>query len=108
MGPTHCPAAALLICPLLPVGIRLQRRGGAAWAGLLSRGLPLPTRPAAAPRSSACRLGKFLADVDTLRKTRLHAPFAALEWLAAGGECVYYFTEQLIWWVAANGGLQGD
>jgi hypothetical protein len=46
-----------------------------------------------------CRLGKFLGNVDTLRKTRVHAPFAALECVAAGGECVYYFTEQLIWQV---------
>lgn len=43
------------------------------------------------------RLGKFLANVDALRKTRLDAPHASLEWLAAGGECVYYFTEQLTW-----------
>jgi hypothetical protein len=43
------------------------------------------------------RLGKFLADVNELRKMRLDAPHAALEWLAGGGECVYYFTEQLIW-----------
>ncbi|KAL4444227.1 hypothetical protein ABPG75_011964 [Micractinium tetrahymenae] len=50
----------------------------------------------------AYRLGKFLGDVNTLRKTRLHAPYAALEWIAAGGECVYYFTDQLIWLVKAG------
>ncbi|KAL4441469.1 hypothetical protein ABPG77_001973 [Micractinium sp. CCAP 211/92] len=50
----------------------------------------------------AYRLGKFLGDVNTLRKTRLHAPFGALEWVAAGGECVYYFTDQLVWLVKAG------
>ncbi|PRW51151.1 peroxisomal membrane 11A isoform A [Chlorella sorokiniana] len=50
----------------------------------------------------AYRLGKFLGDVNTLRKTRLHAPYAALEWVAAGGECVYYFVDQLIWLVKAG------
>lgn len=34
--------------------------------------------------SKAYRLGKFLGDVNTLRKTRLHSPYAALEWVAAG------------------------
>lgn len=50
----------------------------------------------------AYRLGKFLGDVNTLRKTRLHAPYAALEWVAAGGEAVYYFVEQLTWLVKSG------
>lgn len=57
-------------------------------------------------RSKAYRLGKFLGGVNTLRRTRLHGPYGALEWLAAGGDTVYYFTEQLTWWVrpACGGG----
>ena len=41
----------------------------------------------------------MLQNVNVLRKTPLITPYSALEWVANGGECVYYFTEQFTWWV---------
>ena len=52
--------------------------------------------PACACRK-AYRLGKWLADVNAMRKVPLTSRFAALELLSAGGSAVYYFTEQLTW-----------
>ena len=54
-------------------------------------------RPPPPPYYAAYRLGKFLGDVNQLRKTRLHAPWEALEWIASGGELVYYFLGQGTW-----------
>ncbi|CAI7838744.1 unnamed protein product [Closterium sp. NIES-54] len=54
----------------------------------------------------ALRVGKFLQDVDALRKA---PPFSSvegfLELVASGGEGVYYFVEQLVWLV---GGIDFD
>ncbi|CAI5466228.1 unnamed protein product [Closterium sp. Yama58-4] len=51
----------------------------------------------------ALRVGKFLQDVDALRKA---PPFSSaegfLELVASGGEGVYYFVEQLVWLVKAG------
>ncbi len=45
----------------------------------------------------AYRLGKWLANVNAIRKMPLTTRFSYLEWLASGGEGVYYFVEQLTW-----------
>lgn len=45
----------------------------------------------------AYRLGKFLSGVNSIRKTPLRAPHALLEITSAGGDVIYYFTEQLQW-----------
>ena len=44
----------------------------------------------------------MLQNVNVLRKTPLITPYSALEWVANGGECVYYFTEQFTWWVQGS------
>ena len=91
IGTSRCAAAAALLG---------RRLAWLAWAKAASPLLLCPTnRHLTIPCSKAYRLGKFLGDVNTLRKTRLHGPFAALEWVAAGGECCYYFVDQLVWWV---------
>ena len=48
-------------------------------------------------RRKAYRLGKWLADLNAIRKTPLTTRFSYLEILASGGEGVYYFVEQLTW-----------
>lgn len=52
---------------------------------------------------SACRkayrLGKWLANANAIRKMPLSTRYSYLEWLANGGEGVYYFVEQLTWYV---------
>lgn len=48
-------------------------------------------------RRKAYRLGKWLADVNAVRKTPLSVRYSYLEILASGGEGVYYFVEQLTW-----------
>lgn len=48
-------------------------------------------------RRKAYRLGKWLADVNAMRKMPLTTRFAYLELLASGGSAVYYFVEQLTW-----------
>ncbi|CAL8466039.1 g5575 [Coccomyxa elongata] len=50
----------------------------------------------------AYRLGKWLANVNAIRKMPLTTRFSYLEWLASGGEGVYYFVEQLTWLVKAG------
>ena len=45
----------------------------------------------------AYRLGKWLSDVNAMRKMPLTTRFAYLELLASGGSAVYYFVEQLTW-----------
>lgn len=45
----------------------------------------------------AFRLGKFLQDINNLRKSKATGYPALLELLAYGGEGVYYFIEQLVW-----------
>ncbi|CAK0785942.1 hypothetical protein CVIRNUC_009155 [Coccomyxa viridis] len=50
----------------------------------------------------AYRLGKWLADLNAIRKTPLTTRFSYLEILASGGEGVYYFVEQLTWLVKAG------
>lgn len=47
----------------------------------------------------AYRLGKWLSDLNTLRNTPVLTKAGALEVLASGGEGVYYFVEQLTWYV---------
>ena len=55
------------------------------------------TRGSALVRRKAYRLGKWLADVNAVRKTPLSVRYSYLEILASGGEGVYYFVEQLTW-----------
>jgi hypothetical protein len=45
----------------------------------------------------AYRLGKFLQDVNDIRKIPSTTRTAMLETIAAGGEGVYYFVEQFTW-----------
>ena len=47
----------------------------------------------------AYRLGKWLSDLNTLRNTPVLTKAGSLEVLASGGEGVYYFVEQLTWYV---------
>ncbi len=49
------------------------------------------------PLRKAFRLGKFLQDVNNLRKSRATGPTYLLEALAYGGEGVYFFIEQAVW-----------
>jgi len=49
------------------------------------------------PRRKAYRLGKWLGDLNSVRKTPLSVRYSYLEILASGGEGVYYFVEQLTW-----------
>lgn len=53
-------------------------------------------------RRKAYRLGKWLQNANALRKLPLTTPYGVLEWVSNGGEGLYYFVEQLTWWV---GGL---
>eukprot|EP00897_Mesotaenium_endlicherianum_P007446 jgi/Mesen1/672/ME000109S10892 len=48
----------------------------------------------------AFRLGKFLQDVQTLRKTQYTTLDGALELVGSGGEGLYYFLEQFVWLVS--------
>ncbi|CAL5228416.1 g11547 [Coccomyxa viridis] len=50
----------------------------------------------------AYRLGKWLSDLNTIRKTPLSTRFSYLEILASGGSATYYFVEQLTWLVKAG------
>lgn len=61
---------------------------------------PPPTPPPASRK--AYRLGKWLQNANALRKLPLTTPYGVLEWVSNGGEGLYYFVEQLTWWV---GGL---
>lgn len=45
----------------------------------------------------AYRLGKFLQNVNAIRKVPLQAPYATLELFANVGECIYYFIDQFQW-----------
>ena len=45
----------------------------------------------------AYKLGKFLADVNKLRKVPIDDQLLYLELLANAGNCVYLFMEQLTW-----------
>jgi Peroxisomal biogenesis factor 11 (PEX11) len=45
----------------------------------------------------ALKLGKFLADVDKLRKLSTHSHMWVAQLVAAGGEVVYLFLEQVTW-----------
>lgn len=47
----------------------------------------------------ALRLGKFLQNVNALRKSSLGGPYFALELVANSGEGAYFFLEQLVWCV---------
>lgn len=47
----------------------------------------------------AFRLGKFLQNVNTLRKTPLTTVDGVLELVATTGEGIYYFVEQFVWLV---------
>ena len=55
------------------------------------------------PNRKAFRLGKFLQDVNGLRRSRSLGYMALLELVAYGGEGVYYFLEQLSWCVLSAG-----
>ena len=54
------------------------------------------------PHRKAYRLGKWLANVNTLRKTPVKTQHGFLELLSNGGEAVYYFMEQGTWLVKAG------
>ncbi len=45
----------------------------------------------------AYKLGKFLADINKLRKVPIDDQLLYLELLANAGNCVYLFMEQLTW-----------
>jgi Peroxisomal biogenesis factor 11 (PEX11) len=45
----------------------------------------------------ALKLGKFLADVDKLRKLSTHSHMWVAQLFAAGGEVIYLFLEQVTW-----------
>lgn len=47
----------------------------------------------------AYRLGKWLGDLNALRNTPVFTKLGVFEILANGGEGVYYFVEQLTWYV---------
>ena len=47
----------------------------------------------------AYRLGKFLQNVNTVRRIQLHQPHSTLELIAAVGDGIYYFVEQFQWLV---------
>lgn len=50
----------------------------------------------------AYRLGKFLQDVNSIRKANTRSNLFYLELLAYGGEGVYYFIEQFVWLMKAG------
>lgn len=50
----------------------------------------------------AYRLGKFLQNVNAVRKVHYPAPFSSLEIIANVGDGVYYFVEQFQWLVKAG------
>lgn len=45
----------------------------------------------------AYRLGKWLRNVNKVRKQPVKTQMGLLELLSNGGEAVYYFVEQLTW-----------
>lgn len=45
----------------------------------------------------AYRLGKFLQDLNQLRKLQVHDPWGLLEVATYTGEGVYYFMDQIVW-----------
>lgn len=47
----------------------------------------------------AYRLGKFLQNVNAVRKMPVRAPHATLEIIANIGEGLYYFVDQFQWYV---------
>jgi hypothetical protein len=53
-------------------------------------------------RRKAYRLGKWLANVNAIRKMPLSTRYSYLEWLANGGEGAYYFVEQLTWYLSTT------
>lgn len=50
----------------------------------------------------AFRLGKFIQDVNVLKKTSFTTRDGLLELIASGGEGFYYFVEQFVWLVKAG------
>ena len=48
----------------------------------------------------AFRLGKFIQDVNVLKKTKFCTRDGILEVVASGGEGFYFFVEQFIWLVS--------
>uniref|UniRef100_A0A7I4FJK9 Peroxisomal biogenesis factor 11 n=1 Tax=Physcomitrium patens TaxID=3218 RepID=A0A7I4FJK9_PHYPA len=50
----------------------------------------------------AFRLGKFIQDVNVLKKTNFNTRDGFLELVATGGEGFYYFVEQFVWLVKAG------
>lgn len=53
----------------------------------------------------AFRIGKFLQNVNKLRKQPLKTQIGLLELLSNGGEAVYYFTEQITWYPSSLASL---
>lgn len=45
----------------------------------------------------AYRTGKFLQNLNAIRKVPLRTPYAALDLVAQAGECLYYFFDQFQW-----------
>ena len=56
-------------------------------------GLPDPMHA----HRKAYKLGKFLADINKLRKVPIDDQLLYLELLSNAGNCVYLFMEQLTW-----------
>lgn len=50
----------------------------------------------------AYRLGKFLGDLNALRKTPITTTHGVLEFVANSGEGLYYFIDQFIWLTKAG------
>ena len=94
--------------PTWPSGCRASRAAsapaGTSAAGASAERLAASVLTLASPspalepfRRKAFRLGKFLGDVNAVRKTPFGSPYFLLEWLSSGGEGVYYCVDQLQW-----------
>ncbi|GFH13439.1 uncharacterized protein HaLaN_09325 [Haematococcus lacustris] len=62
----------------------------------------LGLQPLKRASAKAFRLGKFLQDLNNLRKSRATGATAILELVAYGGEGIYYFIEQMVWLIKAG------
>ncbi len=73
--------------------------GGTPWHAhlLQKRHHTLFTHPHTT-HSKAYRLGKFLGDVNSLRKTPITTLYGLLEFVSNSGEGAYYFIDQFVWY----------
>jgi hypothetical protein len=89
LGTTRCAAAVLRVqAPRVPSVCACTQTHTHAHAH---------THTFCPERRKAFRLGKFLQDVNSLRKSRATGHVYLLEALAYSGEGVYYFIEQGVW-----------